>query len=35
MAAMHLSEKAAFQAASQSSRFDIGTELVEIDGEGY
>ncbi|KAG0524275.1 hypothetical protein BDA96_07G196900 [Sorghum bicolor] len=34
MAAMHLSEKAAFQAASQSSRFDIGTELVEIDGEG-
>ncbi|XP_066352854.1 putative magnesium transporter MRS2-D isoform X2 [Miscanthus floridulus] len=34
MAAMHLSEKAAFQAASQSSRFDIGTELVEIDEDG-
>jgi hypothetical protein len=35
MEAMHLSEKAAFQAASQSSRFDIGIELVEIDEEGY
>ncbi|XP_066326732.1 putative magnesium transporter MRS2-D isoform X2 [Miscanthus floridulus] len=34
MAAMHLSEKAAFQAASQSSRFDIGTGLVEIDEDG-
>ena len=35
MAAMHLSEKLAYQAAGQSARFDIGKELAELDQEGY
>ncbi|RLN04663.1 hypothetical protein C2845_PM13G24300 [Panicum miliaceum] len=34
MAAMHLSEKLAYQAAGQSSRFDTGKEPAESDQEG-